>query len=109
MGAWTITALFVEWQFGQKEWFPNAAGPGWASEPVGGVVVAQLSPNEFALNGDHVRVSFAGPQGGPANGIMIRAEDGHFGDGCWVTERVWILALHFCQTRSIVRELKQYT
>jgi beta-galactosidase GanA len=89
LGDWTITASFGEWQFGQKQWFPNADKPAWAAEPVGGVAVAQLSPNVFLLTGDHVRVSIAGREGGPANATLVRVEEGHFTDARWVMDRVW--------------------
>jgi len=89
MGDWTITAGFGEWQFGQREWFPDADKPAWAAEPVGGVAVAQLSANEFLLTGDHVRVSMSGRKDGPANGTIVRVEEGHFAEGRWVMDRVW--------------------
>ena len=89
MGDWTITAGFGEWQFGQREWFPDADKPAWAAEPVGGVAVAQLSANEFLLTGDHVRVSMSGREDGPANGTIVRVEEGHFAEGRWVMDRVW--------------------
>lgn len=89
MGDWTITANWGQWQFGEKKWFPDAPPPPWAAKPIGGAVVAQLSPNEFLLTGDHVRLSIGGRKGGAAHGVMLRVEEGHMADGRWVTERVW--------------------
>lgn len=90
MGDWTITAGFGEWQFGQKDWtFIKSDPPPWASQPVGGMVVAQLSDDEFLLTGDHVRVNFTAREGTPANAMMLRVEEGHFDAGKWVMDRVW--------------------
>lgn len=63
MGDWTVTASFGQWQFGQREWFPNADTPAWDKAMVGGMVVAQLSANEFLFTGDHVRVQFGSREG----------------------------------------------
>jgi beta-galactosidase GanA len=89
MGDWKITASFGEWQFGQKQWFPKADPVAWAGDPVGGMIVAQLSPDEFLLTGDFVRVQFGTREGGPANGMVRRVEEGHFAQGIWVMDRVW--------------------
>nr|WP_025292924.1 DUF5597 domain-containing protein [Sphingomonas sanxanigenens] len=90
MGDWTITANFGEWQFGQKEWtFLKTDPTPWGAEPVGGMVVAQLSADEFLLTGDFVRVRFAARAGTPENAMMLRVEEGHFEAGKWVMDRVW--------------------
>ncbi len=89
MGDWTITADFGQWQFGQREWFPDAPLSAWAKEPVGGMVVAQLSADQFLFTGDHVRVSFAPRQGSAPNGMILRVEEGHFDGENWLTDRVW--------------------
>lgn len=89
MGKWQITASFGQWQFGQREWFPEADLPAWATEPVGGLAVAQLSADSFLLTGDHVRVSFASAVGSPPNGLIVKVEEGHFAKDEWVTDRVW--------------------
>lgn len=90
MGDWTITASWGEWQFGLKEWSWLQSDPApWAKEPIGGVAVAQLSPDEFLFTGDHVRLNFATRPGGPANGMVVKVEEGHFDQGRWVMDRVW--------------------
>lgn len=90
MGDWTITAGFGEWQFGQKSWsWIKSEPPEWANRPVGGGVVAQLSADSFLVMGDHVRFDFAGRAGGPANGMIVRVEEGTLKNGTWVTSRVW--------------------
>lgn len=90
MGDWTITASFGQWQFGQRDWFPKADLPPWAEQPVGGMVVAQLSANEFLFTGDHVRVQFAAKEGSAPGGMIVRVEEGHFdAQGDWVMDRIW--------------------
>jgi beta-galactosidase GanA len=90
MGDWTITAGFGEWQFGQKSWsWIKSEPPEWANRAVGGGVVAQLSADSILVMGDHVRFDFAGRAGGPANGMIVRVEEGTLKNGTWVTSRVW--------------------
>ncbi len=90
MGDWTIGTSYGEWQFGQKDWtWIKSEPPVWAKEPVGGVAVAHLSPNEFLVVGDHVRLNFGTAKGGPANGSVFRVEEGRVVDGRWVMSRIW--------------------
>ena len=90
MGEWSITASWGEWQFGLKSWSWLKSDPApWGKEPIGGVAVAQLSPDEFLLTGDHVRVTFGTRPGGPANGLVVKVEEGHFDHGRWIMERLW--------------------
>jgi len=90
MGEWSITASWGEWQFGLKSWSWLKSDPApWGKEPIGGIAVAQLSPDEFLLTGDHVRVTFGTRPGGPANGLVVKVEEGHFDQGRWVMERLW--------------------
>jgi beta-galactosidase GanA len=90
MGNWTIGTSYGEWQFGQKDWtWIKSEPPVWAKEAVGGVAVAQLSPNEFLVVGDHVRLNFGTAKGGPKNGSVFRVEEGRVVDGRWVMSRIW--------------------
>ncbi len=90
MGDWKITASWGEWQFGMKEWTWLKSEPvPWGSEPVGGVAVAQLSADQFLFTGDHVRLTFAPREGGPATGMVVKVEEGRFVAGQWITDRVW--------------------
>lgn len=52
-------------------------------------MVAQLSPDSFLVAGDFVRFAIAPRKGGPANGTMIRVEEGGFEGGRWITHRIW--------------------
>ncbi len=90
MGNWKISGEWGQWQFGMKEWTMfNPEPTPTADEPVGGFAVIQLSPDEFLLVGDHVRVNFEPAPGSPPNGIMLRAEEGRFENGRWVMSRLW--------------------
>jgi beta-galactosidase GanA len=90
MGDWTIDTSYGEWQFGQKDWtWIKSEPPVWAKEAVGGVAVAQLSPNEFLVVGDHVRLNFGTAKGGPKNGSVFRVEEGRVVDGRWIMSRIW--------------------
>jgi beta-galactosidase GanA len=90
MGDWTIATSYGEWQFGQKDWtWIKSEPPVWAKEPVGGVAVAHLSPNEFLVVGDHVRLNFGTAKNGPKNGSVFRVDEGRVVDGRWVMSRVW--------------------
>ena len=90
LGRWTATLAFGEWQFGQKEWFPNVKDkPAW--RPLsGGAVLAQLGPDEFLLAGQNVRVSFGVGGGRRANGLIYDVvEEGRYVDGKWTRVRIW--------------------
>ena len=89
MGMWTIKASWGEWQFGMRNWTWLKAEPApWAKEPVGGVAVAQLSPDEFLIVGDHVRIEIEAAEKAPG-AMMLRVEEGAFDKGRWVTSRIW--------------------
>jgi beta-galactosidase GanA len=91
MGRWKVTARFGLPQFGEPEWtWLKGEPPAWASQPVGGGVVAQLGPDEFLIAGDHVRLRFAlaAPIKGEKSQILS-AEEGTFDNGRWVMRRRW--------------------
>lgn len=92
MGRWKVAAEYGQWQMGEAEWskwLPTAAHPD-TDRPVGGMVAAQIGPDTFLLAGSHVRarLSLAAPAKGEA-GEIIRAEEGSFVAGKWVTTRLW--------------------
>jgi beta-galactosidase GanA len=91
IGRWKVTAQFGLPQFGEREWtWLKWDPPAWASEPVGGGIVAQLGPDEFLIAGDHVRLRFA--LAAPAKGEqaqILSAEEGTFENGQWVMRRRW--------------------
>jgi beta-galactosidase GanA len=91
MGRWKVSGQFGLPQFGEREWtWMKWDPPAWASQPVGGGVVAQLGPDEFLIAGDHVRLRFA--LAAPTTGEkmqILSAEEGTFENGRWVMRRRW--------------------
>ena len=92
LGRWRVTAQFEMWEFGEREWTWIERDPHpTTGKPVGGMVVAQLGPDEFLLAGSDVRVRFG--LAAPATSeqaMMLRVEEGTFAeDGTWVMSRVW--------------------
>lgn len=68
----------------------------WIDPPVGnhpssgGVLIAQLSDNEYLVTGYRARVTFTASSELKNKKYMIeRVEEGHYKDGKWVFERVW--------------------
>src|SRR3546814_18671864 len=90
MGGWKITAQFDQWQMGERDWTWIAKDPApTTGKPVGGAVVAQLSPDTFVVAGSDIRLRF-GPATPDDHAMMIRDEQGHYdAQGPWVFERVW--------------------
>lgn len=69
--------------------FGNPA-PDGNDPPSGGVVIAELGPDEYLLTGFDARVRFRPAE--PLTGqdfLYARVEEGHFENGSWVFERVW--------------------
>jgi beta-galactosidase GanA len=90
LGDWQATVQYRQWQFEMAEWFPDADKPDQADQPVGGALIARLSPDELLVIDRHARVSFGLAEPGPdRHGMMARVEEGHYEDGRWVFERVW--------------------
>ena len=91
LGRWKVTAQYARWNFGEDDWtwterdpHPNAA------RPVGGVLVAQLGPDEFLVTGTDVRVRFAlAAPGKGESAQLIEAQEGRFENGRWVMTRRW--------------------
>ena len=91
MGRWRVTAQFGLGQFGEPEWVAkDSTFPTSAAEPVGGVVVAQLGPDEFLVAGNFVRVRFAlAASAAGENSQILSADEGTLTDGAWVMRRRW--------------------
>lgn len=90
LGDWTVAASWGEWQFGHKtDTWIKSEPPAWASEPVGGGVVAQIAPDQYLLAGDHVRFDFRPREGGPKNATVLRVEEGRMVNGAFAVDRVW--------------------
>ena len=91
MGRWRVSAEYGQWQMGEADWTWIKTDPNpLANEPVGGMVVAQLGPDSFLVTGAQVRVRLALADAKPGEQAqLIRAEEGGFVDGKWVTTRLW--------------------
>ena len=87
LGRWRVTASYGRISFDVPAW-PGLQPPPWASEPVGGGVVAQLSADEFLIAGQYVRLRFA-PVDASSNMQIMSAEEGTFVDGQWRAQRRW--------------------
>ncbi|WP_026046484.1 DUF5597 domain-containing protein [Sphingomonas sp. PAMC 26621] len=90
LGNWKITASYGEWQLGRRTdtWIQSVPPP-WASEPVGGAVVAQVAPDQYLVAGDHIRIEFTPGKGAPKNAFVLRVEEGRLVKGAFVVDRVW--------------------
>jgi hypothetical protein len=85
LGAWRATISYGLPQFG-----PAKSPPG-NPEPMGGVLIGELGPNEFLMAGFHARVSFdVADRAGKAKMQFARVEEGTYQvDGTWKFLRVW--------------------
>jgi beta-galactosidase GanA len=88
MGRWRVSVQYGQYQFGEPDWtFLKKDPHPTEGEPVGGVVVAQLGPDEFLVAGSDARLRFSAASG---EGQMVRVEEGTLAeDGSWRTSRVW--------------------
>lgn len=91
MKGWKARIGWGEWQFGEKSWFPPTTDkPPHATQPVGGVAIAQTGDDEFLLIGQSARVRIEGLEAGGLGTVFVRVEQGRFAaDGRWVVERHW--------------------
>jgi len=86
---WTAKLTYRLGRFGEASWGGEFAKPAAGTEePNGGAAIAQISPDEFLVIGQRVRVRMEPAAG--TSGMLLRAEQGRFDDqGRWVMERVW--------------------
>ncbi|GGZ28026.1 GH35 family beta-galactosidase [Asticcacaulis endophyticus] len=91
-GKWKVDVMYGEWQFGLTEWtwlgkFDPVPG---REKPNGGIVIAQLSEDEFLVTGVHARLNFGVGDKQKGKNLIFRAvEQGHFENGKWVVDFVW--------------------
>ena len=92
MGRWKITAQYGQWQFGDRDsqWLKSDPNP-TRDQPVGGVAVAQLGPDQFLLAGSDVRIKIDRATATKGeNTQLLSVEEGSFdAAGTWTTLRVW--------------------
>jgi beta-galactosidase GanA len=79
---WQVAVSYGRPQFGPD---PPAGNP----TPSGGVLIAELAPDEFLVTGFHARVNFEWAQKTDRRFMLARVEEGHYVNGSWVFERVW--------------------
>jgi beta-galactosidase GanA len=93
LGAWSATLSWNEWQFGMKDWawLGKIDAPDGRDIPDGGVLIAQLGPDEYLVTGRNARVTFGLGKNRRANGLIFaRVEEGRYdASGRWIFERVW--------------------
>ncbi|MFL6735049.1 MAG: DUF5597 domain-containing protein [Sphingomicrobium sp.] len=92
MGRWKVAAEYEQWEFGEPQWLSRDTDPHPAKgKPTGGMVVAQLGPDEFLLAGSDVRARFGLANAAPGeSSALLRVEEGTFdSQGRWVMSRVW--------------------
>jgi len=77
----------VEVSYG-REMFGDA-DPKGNTKLCGGVLIAQLEPDEFLVTGYHVRVRFERTQQMSKPYMLARVEEGHYERGKWIFERLW--------------------
>lgn len=90
-GKWKVDVVYGQWQFGSTDWTWLKVEPVLGREkPNGGVVVAQLSADEFLVTGVHARLHFGiGPKNTAKNMTFRSVEQGHSEKGQWVVDFVW--------------------
>ena len=59
------------------------------STPCGGVLLAELGPDEYLVTGYHARVRFDRTQQTRKPFMLARVEEGHYERGKWIFERLW--------------------
>jgi beta-galactosidase GanA len=82
LGRWKAVVTYGRPQFGM-------AAPTGNPTPSGGVLIAELGPDEYLVTGFHARVNFELAEPGGRKPQYARVEEGHYDRGQWVFERVW--------------------
>ena len=91
LGRWRLTTLYDMWAFGERDWtWIKSDPPPTKGQPVGGLIVAQLGPDEFLAAGSNVRLRLGlATASRGEHAIMARVEEGNYGaDGAWHMTRV---------------------
>ncbi len=91
LGRWVATVRYDQWQFGGSDWTWLERDPSPILEQeCGGVMIAELGPDEYLVFAQNARVEFALADPTTANGVIFdRVEEGSFEGGEWVMDRVW--------------------
>jgi len=81
-GRWQAAVSYGRPQFGMD-------APAGNPTPSGGVLIAELAPDEYLVTGLHARVNFEWTQKSGQHFVLARVEEGRYENGRWVFERVW--------------------
>ncbi|MEN2749682.1 DUF5597 domain-containing protein [Sphingomonas sp. T9W2] len=91
MGRWRVSAKYGEWQFGSMDspWL-KAAPPPHAAQPVGGMAVLHLAPDQFLVTGTDIRVNIdLADKSKGETAMLLKVEEGTLADdGSFVMRRV---------------------
>jgi beta-galactosidase GanA len=83
LGDWRVHVGYGQPQFGTE---PPKGNPARS----GGVLIAQLGPNEYLVTGYHARVDFLPPKGREGMHFLFeRVEEGRYENGRWQFLREW--------------------
>jgi beta-galactosidase GanA len=79
---WRVEVSYGHDMFGDSE-------PKGNPTPAGGVLLAELGPDEYIVTGFQARVRFERARPNPAPFMLTRVEEGHYAQGKWIFERLW--------------------
>jgi beta-galactosidase GanA len=79
---WQVEVSYGREMFGDGEAKGNPT-------PSGGVLLAELGPNEYLVTGYRARVRFERARESHKPFMLARVEEGHYEQGKWIFERVW--------------------
>jgi beta-galactosidase GanA len=79
---WQVEVSYGAGMFGER-------GAQGNPTPSGGMLIAELAPDEFLLTGYDVRVKFQRAQHGSSRFMMSRVEEGQYDHGKWIFKRIW--------------------
>ena len=83
---------YRQWEFGARgnSWLGRIEPPPGSKKPSGGVLIAQIGPDEYLVTGTRVRVEFGlTDRKSKLHGMFARVEAGRYENGKWAFERVW--------------------
>ena len=80
--SWQVEVSYGREMFGDGE-------PKGNPTPSGGVLLAELEPNEYLVTGYRARVRFERAQQSKTPFMLVRVEEGHYEQGKWIFERIW--------------------
>ena len=100
-GRWQVEVSYGRGVFGNGEAKGNPTLRG-------GVLLAELGPDEYLVTGYDARVTFERAQPGSSRFMIARAEEGRYEHGKWIFERLWNgdqtdWGLNFTGLRQVLR------